>query len=319
MRAVVYTKYGSPDELRLTDVPTPEPQGTQVVVKLHAVSLNRSDWECLQGKPLYARIGGLRRPKRRILGSDIAGRVEAVGPDVTGVEVGDEVFADILDSMGGFAEFACVAERVLEPMPTGLSYEEAACLPQAGAIALQGIHERAKAGQHVLINGGGGGAGMYAIQLAKLAGAEVTAVDNAEKLDFMRSLGADHVIDYEREDFTRGGREYDLILDMVGHRSVRVYRRALKPGGRYLFVGGSVNVLLRVLVSGLVPARRRGKKLRVLGVRLGAKHVTALVELIGDGTITTHIDRRFDLDEVPDALRYLGEGHVKGKVVVTIA
>lgn len=317
MRAVEYSRYGSPDELRLVDVPTPEPQGNQVLVELHAVSLNRSDWEVLRGSPLYARLGGLRRPRRRILGSDIAGRVAAVGDGVTRFQQGDDVFADILATLGGFAEYASVPERLLEPMPDGMSYEEAACLPQAGAIALQGVSDKVSAGDAVLINGGGGGSGAYAIQLAKLAGAEVTGVDNASKQEFMRSLGADHVLDYERDDFTRTGHTYDLILDLVGDRSARAYRRSLRPAGRYSYVGGSTGTLLRVLAGGLVPWRR-GKRVRVLGVRLGAKHLAPLVELIRDGRVVTRIDRRYRLDEVPDALAYLGAGHAKGKVVVTV-
>jgi NADPH:quinone reductase-like Zn-dependent oxidoreductase len=301
--------------LRLTDVPKPEPTGKQVLVKLRAVSLNRSDWEVLEGKPLYARINGLFRPRRHILGSDIAGRVEAIGPEVTRFAPGDEVFADILGHLGGFAEYVCVAEDVLERLPDGMSFDEAACLPQAGAIAVHGISGRVMPGQRVLINGGGGGAGMYAIQLAKLAGADVTAVDNAEKLEFMRSLGADHVIDYEHEDFTRRGQTYDLILDMVARRSARAYRRALAPGGLYLLAGGSTRTMASVLLSALVPGRR---KLRILAVQLGAKRVAPIVELVSEGRVTTHIDRRFSLADVPEALRYLGAGHAKGKVVVTI-
>lgn len=317
MRAVEYSRYGSPDELRLVEVPTPEPQGDQVLVELRAVSLNRSDWETLRGAPLYARLGGLRRPRRRILGSDIAGRVAAVGEGVTRFEPGDDVFADILATLGGFAEYVIVRERVLEPMPDYMSYEETACLPQAGAIALQGVHNKVSTGDAVLINGGGGGSGAYAIQLAKLAGAEVTGVDNAAKLEFMRSLGADHVLDHERTDFTRTGQRYDLILDLVGDRSARAYRRSLRPRGRYSYVGGSTGTLLRVLAGGLVP-RRDGKKIGLLAVRLGAKQVAPLVELIRDGSVVTRIDRRYRLAEVPEALAYLGAGHARGKVVVTI-
>lgn len=317
MRAVEYSRYGSPDELRLVDVPTPAPSDNEVLVNVRAVSLNKSDWECLQGRPLYSRFGGLRRPRRRILGSDIAGRVAAVGDGATRFGPGDDVFADILETLGGFAEYVSVPEHVLEPMPAGMSYEDAACLPQAGAIALQGLHNRVSAGDAVLINGGGGGSGTYAIQLAKLAGAEVTGVDNAAKLEFMRSLWADHVLDYAQSDFTRIGRTYDLILDLVGDRSARAYRRSLRPGGRYSYVGGSTGTLLRVLAGGLVP-RRDGKKVGLLAVRLGAKQVAPLVELIRDGSVVTRIDRRYRLAEAPEALAYLGAGHARGKVVVTI-
>jgi NADPH:quinone reductase-like Zn-dependent oxidoreductase len=222
--------------------------------------------------------------------------------------------------MGGFAEYVCVPQTALAPMPAGLTYEQAAALPQAGAIAWQGIRDtgRVRPGQKVLINGGGGGSGMYAVQLAKLDGAEVTGVDNAEKLEFMRSLGADHVIDYRREDFTRTGRGYDLILDLAAYRPASAYRRSLLPGGRYLYVGGSVATLLQVLVIGPVIGRPGRTRIRLLAVRLGARHLDPLVGLIRAGTIATVIDRRFALGEVPEALRYLGEGHAKGKVVITV-
>jgi NADPH:quinone reductase-like Zn-dependent oxidoreductase len=320
MKAVVYTRYGPPDVLRFTDVETPAPKDDEVLVKVHAVSLNASDWEVLRGKPLYSRSAGPFRPRHHILGSDIAGRVEAVGRNATQFQPGDEVFADILNYMGGFAEYVCVPERELERMPAGMTYEEAAALPQAGAIALQGIQDKRQleSGQHVLINGAGGGSGMYAIQLAKLHGAEVTGVDNAEKLEFMCSLGADHVIDYRREDFTGNGRTYDLILDLAAHRSAFAYKRSLSRGGRYLYVGGSVATLLQVLLIGPVTGRVADKKVRLLVVRLGAKHLAPIVELCQAGKIATVIDRRYQLSEVPEALRYLGEGHAKGKVVVIV-
>ena len=319
MKAVVYTRYGPPDVLRLADLDTPVPGDDQVLVKVHAVSLNASDWEALRGKPLYARIGGPFRPRHRILGSDIAGRVAAAGRSATMFGPGDDVFGDILSHMGGFAEYVCVPQTALAAMPAGLTYEQAAALPQAGAIAWQGIRDKGQVqpGQKVLINGGGGGSGMYAVQLAKLAGAEVTGVDNAEKLEFMRSLGADRVIDYAREDFTRSGRRYDLILDLAAHRPASAYRRSLMPGGRYLCVGGSVATGLQVLLIGLLIGRAGRKKMRVLAVRLGVQHLDPIIELGQAGEITTVIDRRFPLSQVPEALRYLGEGHAKGKVVVT--
>ena len=199
-----------------------------------------------------------------------------------------------------------------------VSYEQAAALPQAGAIALQGIHDKGEVqpGQQVLVNGAGGGSGMYAIQLAKLGGAEVTGVDNAEKLEFMRALGADHVIDYTRENFSTSGRAYDVILDLAAHRSAFAYRGSLAPRGRYLYVGGSVGTLLQVLLLGPVLGRAEGKKIRLLAVRLGAKHLAPIVELCQAGKIDIVIDRRYPLSQVPEALRYLGEGHAKGKVVV---
>jgi NADPH:quinone reductase-like Zn-dependent oxidoreductase len=320
MQAIVYTRYGPPDVLRLTDVQTPVPNDDEVLVKVHAVSLNASDWEVLRGKPLYSRIGGPFRPRHHILGSDIAGQVEAAGRHAARFRPGADVFADILSYMGGFAEYVCVPETALAPMPAGLTYEQAAALPQAGAIALQGIRDKGQVqpGQKVLINGAGGGSGMYAIQLAKLNGAEVTGVDNAEKLEFMRSLGADHVIDYTRDDFTRNGRAYDLILDVAAHRAAFAYQRSLMPRGRYLYVGGSVATLLQVLLIGPVIGRAESKKVRLLAVRQGAQRLAPIVELVQAGRIATVIDRRYRLNEVPEALRYLGEGHAKGKVVVTL-
>jgi NADPH:quinone reductase-like Zn-dependent oxidoreductase len=320
MKAVVYTRYGSPDGLRFTDVNMPAPKAHEVLVKVRAVSLNGSDREALLGKPLYARIGGPFRPRHHILGSDIAGQVEIAGSQTTRFQPGDDVFADNLSSMGGFAEYVCVPEKALDHLPAGMTYEEAAALPQAGAIALQGIRStgQVQPGQQVLINGAGGGSGMYAIQLAKLAGAEVTAVDNAEKLDFARSLGADSVIDYLQEDFTTTGRSYDLILDVAGYGSVRAYQRTLRPGGRYLYVGGSVATLMQVLLLGPMVGRADGKKIRLLTVRLGVQHLGPLVELCQTGKIVTVVDRRYPLNEVPEALRYLDEGHARGKVVVIV-
>jgi len=320
VKAVVYTRYGLPDVLEVTEVPTPSPRDGEVLVTIHAVSLNASDWEVLRGKPLYSRIGGLFRPGKHILGSDIAGRVVAIGPNVTRFKPGDDVFADALDTLGGFAEFSCVREEVLEPLPSGMTFEQAAALPQAGAIAWQGIVAKGgvKAGQKVLINGAGGGSGMYAIQLAKLHGAEVTGVDNAEKLEFMRSLGADHVIDYRREDYTRNGKTYDLVLDVQAFRGVHAYARSLAPGGRYFYVGDSVGTLFQVMLFGPWIGRGAGKRIRMLVVRLGSRHLGPLVELCQAGKVSTIVDRRYSLDEVPQALAYLGNGHAKGKVLIIV-
>ena len=320
MKAVVYTRYGPPDVLQLTDVPTPVPKDNEVLVRVAAVSLNRSDWETLRGTPLYSRIGGPFRPRHHILGSDIAGQVQAAGRDATLFRPGQDVFGDILRHMGGFAQYVCVPQGTLAPMPAGMTYEQAAALPQAGAIALQGIRDKGQVqrGQKVLINGAGGGSGMYAIQLAKMHGAEVTGVDNAEKLEFMRSLGADHVIDYTRDDFTADGRGYDLVLDLAGHRRVFAYKASLLPGGRYLYVGGSMATLLQVLLAGPLIGRAEDKKIRLLAVRLGVQYLAPMVELCQAGKITTVIDRRYPLSETPAALQYLGEGHAKGKVVITV-
>jgi len=320
MKAVVYTRYGPPGVLQLTDVPTPVPRENEVLVKVHAVSLNLSDWECMRGKPAYARLGGLFRPRDHILGSDIAGKVEAVGHNANRFKPGEAVFADILSYKGGFAEYVCVPETVLAPIPAGMTFEEAACLPQAGAIALSGIWDKGQVqpGQKVLINGAGGGSGMYAIQIAKLREAEVTGVDNAEKLESMRSLGADHVLDYRQVNFVRNGLRYDLILDLVAYRSPFACRRSLAPGGRYLAVGGPVRTILQLLLIGPLIGRRGRKKIGVLAVRLGVHNIDRIIELCQTGKVSTRIDRRFPLSQVSDALQYLGEGHAKGKVVILV-
>jgi len=316
MRAVVYDRYGPPGVLRIEQLPMPSPTAGQVLVKIAATSVNLSDWETLRGSPLYSRIGGLRSPARRTLGSDIAGWVEAVGPAVTRFRPGDEVYGDNLLLKGGFAEYAIAAESVLARKPSELTFAEASTIPQAGVIAQQGTNG-AGPGQRVLINGAGGGSGSFAIQLAKRLGAYVTGVDNTRKLDFMRSLGADEVIDYRSEDFTRSGR-YDLILDLVAHRSVFAYRRALASGGRYRCVGGSVSALLRVLTIGAVAGRLTHRRLGVLAVKEGPTHFEPVADLCVAGDLRIHIDRTFTLDEVPEALAQVGEGRALGKVVVGV-
>ena len=316
MKAVVYDRYGPPDVLRVEEVPRPSPGAGQVLVRVAATSINLSDWETLRGSPAYSRIGGLRTPARRTLGSDIAGRVEAVGAGVSRFQVGDEVYGDNLALKGGFAEYAIAPASVLAAKPPAVSFAEASTIPQAGVIAWQGT-AGAAAGQRVLINGAGGGSGAFAIPLAKRLGAHVTGVDNAAKLDFMRSLGADEVIDYRRADFTRTG-PYDLILDLVAHRSVFAYRRALAPGGRYRCVGGSARALLRVLTVGTLAGLITGRRLGVLAVRAGPEHFAPVADLCAAGDLAVHIDRTFTLDEVPAALAHVGEGHALGKVVVTV-
>lgn len=318
VKAVVYDRYGAPDVLRLEDVPVPSPGDGQVRVKVVAVSVNLSDWECLRGSPVYARIGGLRSPARRTLGSDIAGVVDAVGTGVTRFRPGDQVYGDNLALKGGFAEYALAPESALAHKPSQLTFAEASTIPQAGAIALQGTHS-AVAGHGVLINGAGGGSGSFAIQVAKRLGAHVTGVDNAGKLDFMRSVGADDVIDYGRIDFTRHARAYDLILDLVAHRSVFAYRRALASGGTYRCVGGSVPTLLRVLTVGSVVGRLTHRRIGVLAVKEGPAHFEPLATLCLAGEVRIHIDRIFTLDEVPAALAHVGEGRALGKVVIEVS
>jgi NADPH:quinone reductase-like Zn-dependent oxidoreductase len=317
VRAVVYDRYGPPELLRVDHVPTPVPSADQVLVRVTATSLNLSDWECLRGSPFYARIGGLRTPASSTLGSDIAGRVEAVGADVTRFRPGDEVYGDNLGLKGGFAEYAVAPESALAAKPEQLTFSQASTIPQAGAIALQGTAD-VTPGMRVLINGAGGGSGSFAIQLAKRADAHVIAVDNAGKLDFMRSLGADEVIDYLSEDFTRGADPYDRILDLVAHRSVFAYRRALARGGRYRCVGGSVPTLIRVATVGAIVGRLTGRRIGMLAVQEGPSHFEPLAALCVAGHVGIHIDRTFALEEVPEALRYVGEGRALGKVVVEV-
>ena len=320
MKAFVYTKYGPPEVLQLKEVAKPTPKDDEVLIKVRAVSVNRSDWEGLRGKPLYARLGGLLRPRQQILGSDIAGRVEMAGRNIRRFRPGDEVFGDILPRLGGFAEYVCARESALALKPASMTFEEAAAIPQAAVIALQGIRDKAQVqpGQKVLINGAGGGAGTFAVQLAKLYGAEVTGVDNTGKLDFMRSLGADHVVDYTREDFTKNGKQYDLILDIVAHSSVFAYRRALRSNGSYYLAGGSVATILQVLLLGPWISIIESKKMRVLAVRPNTEDVDFMKELIEAGKVTPAIDKTYPLSEVPKAIGFVGEGHARGKVVVSV-
>jgi NADPH:quinone reductase-like Zn-dependent oxidoreductase len=320
MKAIVYTEYGTPDVLQLKEVAKPILGEDEVLIKVRAVSVNRSDWECLIGKPLYARIDGLLKPSGQILGSDIAGRVETVGRNVKRFQPGDEVFGLMRGYKGGFAEYVCVPESALAIKPADMTFEEVSTIPQAGVIALQGIRDKGQVqpGQKVLINGAGGGAGTFAVQLAKLYGAEVTGVDNSGKLDFMRLLGADHVIDYTREDFTQNGKQYDMILDVIAHRSVFDYTRALRPNGSYFCVGGSVVTLLQILLLGSWIRRTTGKKIQVLAVQQNLKDMVYITELYEAGKVVPVIDRQYPLSETAEALRYLGEGHAKGKIIITM-
>jgi len=316
MKAVVRDRYGPPEVLRLDDVVVPSPRAGQVLVRVVATSMNLSDWEGLHGWPAYARFGGLFRPSRTILGSDIAGYVVAVGSGVTRFSVGDAVYGDILTMTSGFAEYAVAPEHALALKPAALSFAQASTLPQSGAIAVQAV-ARAKVGDRMLINGAGGGTGAFALQLAAAAGIHVTGVDNAGKLDFLRSLGADQVIDYRVDDFTRTG-PYDLIVDLVARRSVFAYRRALARGGTYLIVGGTMRTLLRVLTVGALIGTLTGRRLSLLAVKSGPAQFAALGACCADGSVQIHIDRVFALHEVPEALSYVGSGRALGKVVVLI-
>lgn len=317
MKAVVHDRYGPPDVLRVEDAPVPVPAVGQVLVKVAATSINLSDWETLLGTPAYSRIGGLCTPRCRTLGSDIAGWVEAVGDGVTAFAPGDEVYGDNLRLKGGFAEYAVAPAAALAVKPGGLSFVEASTIPQAGPIALQGI-EGAPPGGRVLINGAGGGSGSFAIQLAKRLGAHVTGVDNAGKLELMRSVGADAVVDYRTEDYTRTDQPYDLILDLVARRSMFACRRALAAGGRYRCVGGTTRALLRAVTVGFAAGRATGRRMGVLAVRPGPEHFSRVTDLVVAGDVAVHVDCTFDLDHVPEALAHVGHGHALGKVVVTV-
>jgi NADPH:quinone reductase-like Zn-dependent oxidoreductase len=318
MKAAVRRQYGSPDVVGLEEIEKPSPGDDEVLIQVHAVSLNASDWEFLTGTPAYVRMWGLFKPKYKVLGSDIAGRVEAVGKSVRKFRPGEKVFGDILGCWGGLAEYACAPEGSLMLKPASMSFEQASAMPQAALVALQGLCDKGQiqSGQRVLINGAGGGAGTFAVQLAKSLGAEVTGVDSARKLELMRSIGADYVIDYTQEDFTKSGQKYDLILDLVARRSVFDDKRALSPKGRYVLAGGSLARILEVLVLGPLLSMG-GRKMGLLAARAnqGLAHMVALFEA---GTVAPMIDKTYALSEAAEALRYLGEGQALGKVVITV-
>lgn len=321
MKAIVFTSYGSPDVLQLKEIPQPVPGDDEVLVRVHAVSLNDWDWEALRGTPLVNRvIFGLRKPKKQVLGSDIAGRVEAVGRNVRKFQPGDEVFGDLSGEWGGFAEYARAREDQLALKSPGMTFEQAAAIPQAGMLALQALRDTAqlRPGQKLLINGAGGGVGTFGIQLARIYGAEVTGVDSGAKLELMRSLGAEQVIDYTRDDFTRSGQQYDVILDVKTSRSVLDCTRALKAGGTFVTVGGSMPRLFQALL--LLPWIRLvgRKKIRVVALKMNGD-LAYLKELFEAGKLVPVIDGPYALSEVPEAFRYFGAGRHKGKVVVTVS
>jgi NADPH:quinone reductase-like Zn-dependent oxidoreductase len=317
MKAFIYEKYGPPETLRMAEVDKPAPDADRVLVKVRAASINAADWHVLRGKPLFSRATlGLLRPKHKILGVDIAGQVEAVGSGVTRFKAGDEVFANLLDhGYGGFAEYASVPVDVLSLKPANRSFEEAAAVPMAAVTALQGLghHGEIQPTHKVLINGASGGVGSFAVQLAKAYGAEVTAVTSTQNLDLVRSLGADHVLDYTTTDFVGGGRRYDLILDTVGNRSVRDLRRALAEGGKASVTGfTSVAKLLAVSLRG-------GRDVAMVQAHVTAKDLELLSELIEGGKVRPQIDRRYRFADLPAAIAYLEQGHARGKVVAEVA
>jgi NADPH:quinone reductase-like Zn-dependent oxidoreductase len=317
MKALAHDRYGPPDVLDVREVETPVPGDHDVLIRVVAASVNRSDWEGLVGKPLYARMGGIRRPGNPILGTDVAGRGEAVGDAVTLFRPGDEVLGDVMYHGGNaFAEYVCVPETApIVPKPANLSFVDASTLPQAGVIALQGTSGKISPGDHVLVNGGGGGTGAFAIQLAKEAGATVTGVDNGFKQEFMLSLGADDVIDYTLTDYTKASAPYDLLLDLVCERSIFAIRRVVAPGGRYSVVGGSLRAIISAAVVGRMLSTG-GRKIGVLMVRPHKEDLTRAAEMVVSGTLRTTIERTYRLEETPAALRHMGEGRALGKLVI---
>jgi NADPH:quinone reductase-like Zn-dependent oxidoreductase len=317
MKAFIYDRYGPPETLRLAEVDQPAPHTGEVLVKVRAASVNAADWHVLRGKPLFSRATlGLLRPKHRILGVDVAGQVAAVGGGVTGFTAGDEIYANLLDhGYGGFAEYVSVPVAVVSLKPASLTFEEAAAVPMAAVTALQGLrhHGPLRPAQRVLINGGAGGVGSFAVQLAKASGAEVTAVTSTGNLDLVRSLGADHVVDYTKEDFTGTGRRYDLILDTVGNRSVPDLRRALAKGGKAAVIGfTSVEKLLGLSLRG-------GKNVVLVQAHVTAEDLELLSGLIEAGKLHPVIDRRYGFADIPAAIAYVEQGHARAKVVVAVA
>jgi NADPH:quinone reductase-like Zn-dependent oxidoreductase len=322
MRAVVYEQYGSPDVLKLKEVPKPAPKAGEVLVKIHAAALNAADWHMLRADPFLARFdAGLWAPKRQILGGDIAGRVEAIGEGVTQFRPGDEVFGEIAAcGWGGFAEYVCAQEACLAPKPANLTFEQAAAVPMAALTALQALRDKGQVqpGQKVLIHGAGGGVGTFAVQLAKVFGAEVTAVCGTRNVQRAHALGADHVIDYTKEDFAQQGAQYDLILAVNGSRSLADYRRSLRPGGVYVMVGGSTAQMFQALLLGPLYSLTGNRKMGSLMAHASQTDLLYLKELLEAGKIAPVIDRCYPLDKVPDAMRYLEEGHAQGKIVITV-
>jgi NADPH:quinone reductase-like Zn-dependent oxidoreductase len=322
MKAIVYRKYGSPDVLEYRDADKPVPKDDEVLIKIEAAALNAYDWHLMRGKPFVARMsGGLSKPKNTILGEDVAGRIEAVGPKAGRFKPGQEVFGDLAScGSGGFAEYARARENVLGLKPAGLSFEQAAAVPMAAVTALQGLRDKGGTapGKKVLINGAGGGVGTYAVQIAKAFGAEVTAVCGPGSQELARSLGADRVLDYTKTDLARDGRRYDLILAVNGDRQPSEYLRALNPGGICVVCGGSNKQIFQSLFLGPWLSLGRRRKIGVLMARMNSKDLGTIAGLLEAGKVKPVIDRRYPLSETAAAMRYLEEGHAKGKVVITM-
>ena len=321
MKAVVYERYGSPDVLRLTEIAQPVAGPGQVRVQIHAAGVNAADWHLLRADPFMARMAtGLFKPKRPVLGADIAGVVDSVGEGATRFKPGDAVYGDLSGcGFGGFAEYAAVPESVLSPKPSNLAFSESAAVPMAAVTALQALRDKGSVGpgKHVLINGASGGVGTFALQIAKVLGAEVTAVCSTSKLEQARALGADHVVDYTREDFTRTGQTYDVIIAANGNRSLGDYKRALAPGGVYVMVGGSTSQIMQAVIFGSLRSGG-GKKLTNLMAKPNAADLAIITGWIEAGHVKPIMDRTYPFEQTADAIRYVEEGHARGKVVVTL-
>lgn len=319
MKALVYTTYGTPDVLQLKEVDKPVPNDNEVLIKVYAASLNDWDLGLLAGDVVNRMLNGVRSPKINILGSDVAGRIEAQGKNANKFRVGDEVFGDLSGRWGGFAEYVCAPENALALKPATMSFEQAAAIPQAAMLAVQGLIDKGKikSGQKVLINGAGGGVGTFAVQLGKLYGVEMTGVDNASKLDMLRSMGFDHVIDYAKADFTRNGQRYDLILDAKTNRSIFEYTRVLKPGGTYVTVGGDITRLLQIFLLSPMVSMLTRKNISIVSLKVN-KDLAYMCELFENGKVKPVIDGPYKLDEAQAAFKSFSKGLHKGKVVFTI-
>jgi len=324
MQAIVYTKYGSPDVLQLKEVAKPTPKDNQVLIKIYAASANPLDWHLMRAEPFLARLeNGLLKPKNTKLGADVAGRVEAVGRNGTQFQAGDEVFGAIsINELGGFAEYVCAPEALLALKPAKMTFEQAAAVPIAAFTALQGLRDKGQiqSGQKVLINGASGGVGTFAVQIAKSFGTEVTGVCSTRNLDIVRSIGADYVIDYTKEDFTQNGQRYDLIFDAVGNRSVSDYQRALRPNGIGSVAGfTTLSRLFQVILLGAWVSKTGRQKIGLMATASpNKKDLVFIKELLEAGKVVPVIDRTYPLSEVAEAIRYLEEGHARGKVVITV-
>ncbi len=325
MKAIVYTKYGPPDVLQLKDVERPVPLDDEVLVKVHAASANAYDWHLLTADVFLIRLMGmgLFRPQKTTLGADIAGRVTAIGKKVRRFQPGDQVFGTAKGNSGGFAEYVCAHEKTLELKPANVSFEEAAAVPMAALAALQGLRDEGQIepGGKVLIHGASGGVGTFAVQIAKSFGAQVTAVCSSRNVEIARSIGADHVIDYTRDDFTKNGELYDLILVANGNRSILEYKRSLKPNAICVLIGGGSASIVSLLTGMLQQwwiSKTEGKKIGSFLTIINQKDLTCVKELVESSKVKPVIDRRYPLSEAAKALRYLGEGHAKGKIVITV-